>query len=153
MHRYVQGSVANPGAGHDLSDIPNYGDSYRLLTLRAVLTTSAVVANRYPHFQFVSPSGAVIHEIVPAAAQAASLAVTYDLVAANGALFDGSAVHDGVSSLSLPDLWVPAGTKVRTLTTAIDAGDTWTGVYWSALVGDEYEHIALLTEIRNALGS
>lgn len=152
MHRYVQGSVANPAAGHDLADIPNYGDTFRLLTFRARLATSAVVANRVPHFRFVSPSGNVIHEVVPSAVQAASLTVTYDLVGGSGAANEGSAVSDGVSSLCLPDFWFPAGTTLETATTALDVGDTWSAVYWSAIVGEEWEHLRLLTEIASQIG-
>jgi len=152
MHRYVQGSLANPAAGADLHDIPNYGDTFRLLTLRAKLVTSATVANRYPHFQFVSPSGAVIHEAVPQAAQVASAAIYYDLVGGSGSANEGSAVNDDVSSLALPDFWFPAGTIVKTVTTNIQVADTWEEIYWSALVGEEFEHLRLLAEIAQALG-
>ena len=152
MHRYVNGSVPVPLVGHDLAEIPNYGDSYRLLTLRAVLTTSATVASRFPHFQFVTPSGQVLHEVVPMADQAASLAITYNLIAASGSANEGSGVNDDVSSLALPDLWWPAGTTLRTTTTALQVGDQWSGVYWSALVGEEWEHLRLLAEIASTIG-
>lgn len=152
MHRYIQGSVPVPAPGADLLDIPNYGDAYRLLTLRAVLTTSATVANRYPHFQFVSPSGAVLHEVVPMTAQAASTAVAYDLVGASGSANEGSQVNDGTASLVLPDLWWAAGTRVRTVTTALQVGDQWSAVYWTALVGEEWEHLRLLAEIASQIG-
>lgn len=152
MHRYIQGSVPNPLVGHDLTDVPNYGDEYRLLTLRAVLTTSATVANRYPHFQFVSPSGQVVHEVVPMTAQVASTVVTYNLIAASGSANEGSQVNDGVASLALPDLWWPTGTKLRTTTTALQAGDQWSAIYWSALVGEEWEHLKLLADIASQIG-
>lgn len=151
-HRYVQGSLAKIAAGVDLSEIPNYGDSFRLLTLRAELVTSATVANRYPHFQFVSPSGQVLHEVVPMTAQAASVTTFYNLVAASGSANEGSGVNDNVSSLALPDLWWPAGTTVRTTTTELQVADQWSGVYWSALVGEEWEHLRLLAEIAATLG-
>lgn len=152
MHHYDQASVASPAVGHDLSGIPNYGDGYRLLTFRARLTTSAVVANRYPHFQFVSPSGNVIHEVAAYNAQVASTVTTYDLVAGLGVQGGGIYLTDGVSSLPLPDLWFPAGTKIQTKTTALDVGDKWDEVYYSALIGDEWEHLRLLAEIKAQLG-
>lgn len=152
MHRYIQGSVAQPAAGADLSEIPNYGDAFRLLTLHAKFVTSATVANRYPHFQFVSPSGEIIHEVVPSAAQVAGATTYYDLCGGNGASFDGTAVHDNVVSLSLPDFWFPAGTKVLTLTTGIAAGDQWSSIFWSALVGEEWQHLRLLEEIAAQIG-
>ena len=152
MRRYIQGSVGNPAAGADLAEIPNYGDTFRLLTLHAKFVTSAVVANRYPHFQFVSPSGAVLHEAVGQTAQAASITTYYDLCGGGGAANEGSAVADNVASLTLPEMWWPAGTKVVTLTTAIDVGDQWSDVYWSALVGEEWEHLRWLEQIAAQLG-
>jgi len=152
MHRYIQGTLATPLAGVELSELPNYADAFRLLTLRAKLVTSATVSNRWPHIQFVSPSGNVIHEVAPHAAQAASTAVYYDLCGSGGASLDGSAVNDDVSSMSLPDFWWPAGTKVVSVTTNLQAADQWEDVYWSALVGEEFEHLKWLSEIASSLG-
>lgn len=152
MHRYIQGSLAQPAAGVELSELPNYSDTFRLLTLRAKLVTSATVSNRWPHFQFVSPSGNVVHEIAPHAAQVASAAIYYDLCGAGGAAFEGSAVNDDVSSLSLPDFWWPAGTTVVTSTTNLQSGDVWEDVYWSALVGEEFEHLKWLAQIAADIG-
>ena len=152
MHRYVQGSVAEPAAGADLTEVPNYGDTFRLLSLRATLVTSSTTASRYPHFKFVSPSGNVVHELVPSTAQVASKTVVYQLVGGNGAAYEGSATVDGLSSCSLPDLWWPAGTKVETATTAIDAGDQWSDIYFSMLVGEEQATVRLLSDIAHSLG-
>jgi len=41
---------------------------------------------------------------------------------------------------------------VVTLTTAIDVGDQWSDVYWSALVGEEWEHLRWLEQIAAQLG-
>ena len=152
MHRYTQGTEAQPAVGVDLANVPNYGDSFRLLSLRVTLTTSAVVANRYPHFQYVTPSGAVLFETVPSTAQVASKSTVYQLTAGNGAPNEGSAVNDNVSGIAAPDFWLPAGTKIRTVTTAIDVGDQWSAVYYSMLVGEEQEHLHLLSEIVRSLG-
>ena len=152
QRRYIQGSAPNPAAGADLVDIPNYGDTFRLLSLRAELVTSATVANRFPHFRFVSPSGAVIWESVGSTAQVASSTTVYMLTGANGAPQEGSAVNDGTVGMALPDFWVPAGTKYETVTTALAAGDQWSQIYWSALAGDEWEHLRWLEEIAGAIG-
>lgn len=152
MHRYTEGPQQSPAAGHDLSFIPSTGDSFQLLTLRAKLVTSAVVANRFPHFQIVNPSGQVLHEVVSVAAQAASATVTYDLCGRNGAAFQGGAVSDTVSSLALPDVWWPADCTIRTVTTAIDVADQWSAIYWTALIGDEWDHLRLLEQIASQLG-
>lgn len=80
------------------------------------------------------------------------MAITYNLIAASGSANEGSGVNDDVSSLALPDLWWPAGTTLRTTTTALQVGDQWSGVYWSALVGEEWEHLRLLAEIASTIG-
>jgi hypothetical protein len=153
MPRRIEGSLATPALGTEVSPLAVFGEEFRLLTLHLSLTSSAVVANRFPHFQFVSPSGDIIHEVVPVAAQAASLTYVYDLVAESANLSEGSAVHDDVVSLPLPKLWFPPSTIVRTKTTALDVGDAWTKVYFTAEVGGQYEHERLLQEIADNIGA
>lgn len=149
---YVEGSVPAPAVGTDLSFTPAHGNRHVLTTLRAQLVTSSGVANRFPHFQLKNNAGQVIHEITAPAAQTATTTVTYALVARNGAAFQGSAVVDGVASMTLPDLWWPEGYSWNTATTALQAGDQWSISYWSALVGDEWEHLQLLAQIAAQLG-
>jgi hypothetical protein len=152
MPQSIQGSLAQVGAGLDISVSPANEDPWRLLAFRAKLTTSVVVANRWPHFQIKSKNGDVLHEIVPVAAQAASLGVTYSLIGGNGSLDEGSAAHDGVSSLPLPDFWFPPGAKIVSLTTLVDVGDVWSNVFWMAMVGEEFEHLRLLQWIADSIG-
>ena len=153
MRRFTQGSLVQPAAGHDIADPTETTDSFRLLTWRAKLLTSAVVANRFPHFQITDKSGTVLHDIAPAAAQVAGTTVVYDLCGGGGANPGGEAVVDGVSSLPLPDIWWPAGTKFNSLTTAIDVGDQWSAISWTAFIGDELEHLRWLEEIAGSIGS
>jgi len=152
VHRYDQGNLGDVLAGDEIDFTASTSDGFKLLTLRATLSASATVANRVAHFQFVSQSGDVIHEIVAHSAQVASAVTIYNLVGGNGANYEGSAVNDGVASLPLPDLWFPAGTLIKTKTTALDVGDKWGSVYWSALTGDEWAHLALLEEIASNIG-
>lgn len=152
MHKFIQGSNQNPAAGADVAITPITGEPFRLMTLRAKLTASVVVANRFPHFQIIDQSGAIVHEIVANAAQVASSIVTYQLTCGNGAPYQGGAVVDGVSGIALPDIWFAPGFKVRTLTTAIDAGDQWSIVNWTALTGDEYEQARWLEQIAGSIG-
>ena len=152
MHQYDQGSVPQPAVGTDFNNVPNFSEPYRLLTLRCKLVTSAVVATRYPHFQFVTPSGEVVHEIVPQNGQAASLTYYYDLIAGSGSANEGSVVNDNVVSLSLPDLWWPHGTKLQVVTTARDVGDQWSDIYYSLFVGDEWERDRRILEALQQLG-
>lgn len=152
MSQFVQGSIQNPAAGADLAITPVTGEAWRLLTLRATLTTAVAVANRVPHFQIIDQSGTVVHEIVAVAAETASSVVTYQLTCGNGAPYQGGAAFDGVSGIALPDIWFPAGFKIKTATTAIAAADQWSAISWALRVGDEYEHLALLREIAGSIG-
>jgi len=137
MHRYVRDTQAKPAAGLEVGGLPATAEPFKLLTLRATLVTSATVADRWPHFQFVTPSGDVFFECVPSAAQAASKTITYQLTADSGAPNEGSAVNDDVAGLSLPGFWMPDQTKVKTVTTAIDPADQWEGIYLTYLVRDD----------------
>lgn len=152
MPEYVEGSLPPPAAATDLSFIPAHGNRFVLTSLRAQLVTSATVASRVPHFQIVNASGQVLHEITAPAAQTATTTITYDLCARNGAPFQGSAVVDGVAGITLPDLWWPAGTQIKTATTAIASGDQWGSIYWTALVGDEWEILQLLAQLAKQAG-
>ena len=147
MPLYVQGSIAQPAAGADLSYLPDFTDAFRLLTLRVQLTTAVAAANRYPHFQFVTASGEVMHEVVAAAAQVASTTITYLLVGAGGSSTNGGVLTDNTSGLALPDIWWPAGTRLRTATTAIQAADQWSSSFFTLHVGREHEHLQYLMEI------
>jgi hypothetical protein len=120
--------------------------------LRATLVTSAAVANRYPHFEFVNPDGTVLTAAVAHTAQTAGLTVKYNNVSDNGNLSEGSATNDGEASLPLPGMWFPAGTTIKTVTTAIDVGDQWSGIFYSFLEGDEWEHLKLLQELTSSMG-
>lgn len=153
MRQLVQGSVTQPLAGHDFSFVPETADSFSLLSLRAKLVTSATAANRFPHFQVTDQTGTVLHEITGAAAQTATSTVVYNVVGRDGSSRRGEAVVDGVASLPWPGIWYPAGSKILTLTTAIDTGDQWSAIAWTALVGDEWEHLQLLDDIAGAIGS
>jgi hypothetical protein len=152
MHRFTRGSQPAPALGADVNFVPETADSFRLLTVRARLVTSAVVANRIPHFQLKDKDGTIMHEIVAAAAQVASTTITYQLTCGNGAPYQGGAVSDGVSGLAWPDLWWPAGATFDTLTTAIDVGDAWSVTSYAMLVGDEFEHLRWLKWIADAQG-
>ena len=152
MHRHVQGTEAQPAAGADTTIVTIPNDSFRVDSVHATLTTGAAVANRYPHFQFISQAGLILHEVVAHTAQAASQIVAYDLVVGGGNLSEGSAVNDGVVSLPLPDIWWPAGTTLIVKTTAIAAADQWSAINYSIMAGEELEHLRLLAEIAGQLG-
>jgi hypothetical protein len=152
MRRFTRGSQQSPAVGTDLSAIIENRDSFLLNTVRITFTTSAVVANRFPHFQITDKDGTVLHEIVAVAAQAAASTVLYQLTRGNGAPYQGGAVSDGVSGIALPDITFPEGCLFKTKTTAIDVGDQYSAFSWSALIGDEFEHVKWLEEIAGSIG-
>jgi len=152
MRAYSQGSLANPAVGADIVDPTETTDSFRLVTFRATLHTSAAVANRFPHFRFTDRNGTVLHDVVAPAAQTAGLTVVYDLAGTgNAQAFTTNAV-DGLCPLPLPDIRFPAGTKFSSLTTAIDVGDQWSAIVFVMLVGDEWEDLAPLYALATKLG-
>jgi hypothetical protein len=151
MPKRIQGSLAQPALGVDLVDIINTSDSFKLQTLRATLTTSAVVANRFPHFRIVNQNGDIFHEMVASTAQTASSTIVYDLCGGNGGAAAGTATVDGVASIKLPDFWLPGSADLSTVTTALDAGDQWSKIFWTALVGDEFEHLKMLQWIADGV--
>ena len=147
MHKHVREQPPSPLAGVDISAFPSTQSPYRLLTVRAKLVTSATVANRTPHFQFVTPSGDVFFEAVPSAAQTEGATVIYQLTADSGAPNEGSAVNDGIAGLSLPNFWVEEGTRVKTATTNIEAGDQWSSIYVTYLVRDALAWRELVADV------
>lgn len=152
MHTFVEVPVAQPAAGADFATIVSGTDKTQLLTLRATLTAAVAVANRSAHFQILNPSGQIVHEIVTPPV-AASGVVTFSGVAGTGFYNTAETVYDGVLSIPLPNIWWPDGYTVRSKTTNLQAGDQWSGIYLSALVGNEQEHLKWLESIAGSVGN
>lgn len=124
-------AVQNPVAGADWSFTCDQGYYRRLKTGRGILTTSAVVANRLPRFQFQDADGNVLWEtVVPSALVAGQ---TNRVSWAIGVTQQGTGANNSVSSLSLPAVWLPPGYKVAVSTLGLDTTAN-TGDQWSAVV-------------------
>jgi hypothetical protein len=149
---FVEIPVAQPLAGNDFSYQISSGDKMQLITLRAIFTAAVAVANRYVHFQIVNLSGQILHEIV-APVVTASSAVTYSAVSGTGFYNTSLTVEDGVLSIPIPNLTFPVGCSVRSKTTAIAAADQWSGIYMTALVGNEQEHLKWLETVANGIAN
>lgn len=114
--------IVAPVAGADWTQKIEAGTWWRIVALHARFAASAVVANRAIRLEYQDGDSNPIWR--------ADLA---DVVAANGvrvvsgALGTGAAgaLAGGVSSLGLPQLWLPAGFIVKVTTGAIDVGDQW----------------------------
>lgn len=115
----------NPAPGAEFV-IPNSGvGNWLVLSIVAVLTTSAVVANRL--VTLVADDGTTIYWRGGASAvQAASLVDNYSAFA--GA--SGSPAVANFVPIDFPGdgLWLPQGFRLRSQTTAIDVGDQYSAI-------------------------
>ena len=108
-----------PAAGADWSVTVPGGKAWRILSVRAALTTSVAAANRVAALT-VSDGSAVFLTIPPAAVQAASLTWTYDWLEHGNNVQVGTLLSGG-----FPDLIIPAGFVIASSTSLLDAGDQW----------------------------
>ena len=116
--------VANPAAGADWSAVLSSNELVAVRSIRAILTTSATVANRSPQLQMTDANGDVLYQDGLSAAIAASVAPA--ICWAQGLDSNGQA---GVSlSAPLPLLWLPPGAVLKVSTALIAAGDQWSAV-------------------------
>lgn len=117
--------VTNPGAGADWSFVVPTRGRMRLISLNAVLTTSAAVANRAPTY-IVDDGLNTVGVFGINANIAASIAANITGTAGN---FNGT-VAPNLFGISVPDLMMlPAGWHLRSLTSAIQAADQWSSIF------------------------
>lgn len=117
--RTVQGS--NPAAGAEFIETVPTGARWQVLTVRAALVTDATVANRVVTFMF--DDGTIDHwRTATAANQTASSSTTY--IYGLGAT---SVNQQGIIVMSAPasPLVLPAGYRIRSNTSNLQAGDDW----------------------------
>lgn len=152
MHKFLQGVVANPAPGGDVTFCPSTTDDFRLLTFRASLVTSAVVANRIVALNFFNKDEVALSGTFLDTYQTASANVTYNFTGGTGYMQGTNASGDSPFQGPIADLWWPAGTPIKTVTAHLDVADQWEGVVWTALLGEEYEHLRWLEKIAKALG-
>lgn len=111
----------NPAPGVEISETVPTNARWRVIGVRFTLTTDATVANRLPVLTI--DDGATVYFTMPAfAVQAASLGVTYQ-----AAPLGFSLAVSGQQCLSLPSdgFVLQGGHRIRTVTTAIVAGDDY----------------------------
>jgi hypothetical protein len=117
--RVVSGS--DPAAGAEISETVPTGARWRLLSWRASLVTDATVANRVMSL-LIDDGSLTLWQSATPTAHTASLSVSY--IFGLGAT---SANQQGVMLLSTPaaPLVLPAGYRIRTTTSNLQAGDNW----------------------------
>lgn len=119
-------TVLNPGAGSDWQLAPPGGFAWRVVSVAAVLTTSAGAANRIVFFSAGNTEKQWYREQANAT-QVASQVTTY--CAHTGATHRGNS--PGTTSLPLPaeGLLLQSGHAFRALTENIQAGDQWSAIH------------------------
>jgi hypothetical protein len=119
-----QAQLGAPGAGTEWSTSVPANTIWRLKSIYCTLTTSAAVANRVPHF-ILDDGANILADLAAPAVQAAGVAVNYSVNAGG----QNAAAFDGLIKITLPlDYDLLAGFRIRSLTTALQAGDTYSAV-------------------------
>lgn len=117
-------TVANPAAGADWAYTVPAGVQQTLISVRAVLTTSATVANRFPVLRITSPTAQILADVSALAAETATSTVTYVWMA-------GAPANNvnNVQQMALPTgLRLLPGSTIQTITSGIQAGDQWSAI-------------------------
>lgn len=111
---------AQPAAGAPaVLQVPGT-ENWRIVLARATLTTSATVASRVVHLDFLDPDGNLICDFWSAATQAASL--TGSVVFAAG-IPEYAPATGGPAVVPIPDIILPVGCSVGFEVASIDAAD------------------------------
>lgn len=111
----------DPAAGAEISEAVPTGARWRVLSVRASLATSAVVANRQADLTL--DDGANVFATLPTPGNLTA-SNTWRVSWFPGAVKDAT-LAEGTSSPLPTDTRVAAGARLRTATTNLDAGDNW----------------------------
>jgi len=111
----------DPAAGAEISETVPAGARWRLQSLRAAFVTDATAANREVAIVFDDGTNTYA-EAHSGVNQAASLTRQY--TAAVGGVRGAAATGTGIL-LAIPSVILPAGHRIRTSTTNLQAGDNW----------------------------
>lgn len=116
---------ASPAAGATYTTTVPGSRMYQLATVRAVLTTSAAVANRQPRLILTDNDG---HEYARVAWTTAVTATTTIVLTWARGVDTAAAGADGSALMPLPDAPLMEGHKILIDVGAIDPADTLTGI-------------------------
>jgi hypothetical protein len=128
----VVANVPNPPAGQDFTFQPSTSRFTRVKAVRAQFAASAVVASRAPRMVFTNNNGDVLCDL-PATVIVASQ--TWRITWGEGLV--AVTLSPVAYMASLPDLWLPDGAKIGSVTSAIDVGDQWSGITVTYLIDDD----------------
>lgn len=119
--RWEDAVARTPAAGAEASADFRGAEAARVHSFRVALTTDATVANRLVALEIVR-GGVVLWRSAAHAAQTASTTITYQWTAAD--FFRSAAINDEAFDY-IPELRVRGDAIVRTVTTALQAGDQY----------------------------
>lgn len=153
MPKYVQASAQQPAAGADFSFCPSNSDSFKLLSVRAVLAVAADDTTLQVNYQFVTPSSDIAWECASQALPAAASTGIFQWTKSDAMV--GSEPGEEITLITnpIPNFWWPAGTIFRTAMKEQAADDQWSDIYYIALVGDEFEHLQRLERLTQQLST
>lgn len=119
-------TLTQPVAGVDWSTTVPTAARWRLRQVNAVLTTSGVVANRSPELQILFPGVVRVFSVNTGNAEPANSAQPWVWEPGFAGIF---AQVNGVLWTDLnPDIWLPAGTTIRAVTTNLQVADQWSQI-------------------------
>jgi hypothetical protein len=121
--------TANPGAGNEILLTVPPTRRIRIKSFVLQLITSATVANRNPLFLFDDGAGNVFAEAGVNLSQPAGQNWRYTGYTTSPVELHTNATGTEVQ-LTIPDLWLPAGYRIRTQTQSLQAGDTYSNWFF-----------------------
>lgn len=127
VHNMQVVPVPSPVAGAEFTFQPRAGEDWRIIGVRATLTTSAAVANRVPEVVWDDQTS-IGGGFVALTTQPASIAVVYNFVPGSSAFSTGALAANGKANVGLGEIILPTGYRFRSITTAIDVADQWSAI-------------------------
>lgn len=126
-------TVADPGAGVDVSvPVPPH-KAWHLLGVASVLTASAAAGNRFPKLTLLDAGGVTLGAIASPTAITANLAPSVSWLPGTGAAVVVAASY---ATLTLPGEWYMQPGESLTLSGHTDAGDAWSAIRVTVLETD-----------------
>ena len=119
-------TVAQPPAGADWTQTVPAFTRWRIKAVSATLTTSAVVATRFPQLEVLSAGGAAIY--LPPAPQSQAAGVANGWVWQTGLPVVGQTVGAFQFETLPPEIEIGDGGNIKVATAALQAGDQWSGI-------------------------
>lgn len=121
-------TLANPGAGQQISLPVTSGETWRLQSVAATFTTSGVAGSRVIGWNIKDATGNIVYQFkLPVQTFAASKTVLFSV--GIGGL--SQSVADQVSMSALPDILMGSGWTFNTVVSSGDAGDAWSAIAYS----------------------